>query len=787
MFRFLIAAAVISLAALVYGFFRVDSQVARSLDSLDVHKVAAIYSEPFMLFQGSKLGVPQLRRQLSKRQYVESPTLPVSAGEFHIEGNVLTVITREFLLPNGKLRKVSKITYNFDTGEIFNNSNPSQKDFLLEPLIIAPLGSGDIRVSSYKRLSDFPPFLPKAFIAIEDIRFYDHWGIDLVGIGRAMVKNILAGGFVQGGSTITQQLAKNLFFSSEKTIVRKIKEAFAAISLERRLSKDKILELYLNEVYFGRDGSVSIHGVSEASQSFLGKTIDDINLSEAALLAGMVKAPSALAIRKHMNRAIERRDIVLQAMKDASFIGDADLRAAQSFKVVAYDDSVHKRIAPHYVSAMRSEMEKNFDVDTAISSGLAVFTGMDREMQECAEVAVAEGLAKIEKQYPSVARQKEPLEAALISMEPYSGLIKAWVGGRDYAKNQYDHVISAKRQIGSTIKPFVYLTALDPAFNSYRVASPSSILQDESIEIKVPGGTWAPQNYDEKFRGDVTLRYALENSLNVPAVRLSQKVGIENVASVIERFHINENVSALPSLALGATEATLLDLTSAYGALANGGIYVRPRLFSGALNSSGDISVSVPLNEEVVAEPAPVYILTNILQGVIERGTARGIRASGFTGTAAGKTGTTNDARDAWFVGFTSSLVTGVWVGFDDNKKIGLTGGAVAAPIWASYMKCVSPYFDDLPFLAPKGVVIREVDSLTHQIVPPNCPVEARLKEVFLEGYEPPAVCPAEGEVPAVEEFDRSDDSTERRSPSMAEEIEMENRKSFWSNLFGGE
>ena len=788
---------------LLYLYRQTDKLIVDNRTSLGASKISAIYTEPFMVFQGQKSTEDALKKQLAKRQYGISINDPSEIGEYRFDGSVLKIYTRAFTQPNGQTRDPALVWYNFETGAISNKLDLMKHELVLEPIPIASLGSDDIRASRYKKLSELPPYLPQAFLAIEDQRFYSHMGVDPIGIFRAMVRNIIAGRFVQGGSTITQQLAKNLFFTAQKSLTRKIKEAFAALSLERHLSKEKILELYLNEVYFGRDGTVSVHGVSEAASSFLNKKVEDLTISEAALLAGMVKAPSTYALRKNLTKALERRDRVLQEMQDASYITNDQASQARTQKIIVSNINQHRPVAPHFMAQLESELSKAIDMEAAVASGISVFTGMDREFQQCAETALSDGVAALEKSHPSLKRKDVPLEASLVSIEPFSGLIKAWVGGRDFSKNQFNHVSQAARQVGSTIKPFVYLTALSPELNSYKVATPISILGDEPISIPVAAGMWQPQNYDKKFRGDVTLRYALENSLNVPAVYLSQRVGIARIADTLKRFFVADEVPLLPSLALGALDTTLLRMTAAYSALANGGRYVHPRLFSSVISRDGQLSMSVPIEEETVADEGAVYILTNILQGVVERGTARGIRTGGFSGTAAGKTGTTNDARDAWFIGFTPNLATGVWVGYDDNKKIGLTGGVAAVPIWTSYMKCIQPYLDDNSFLAPPSITTRTIDTGTYRVIDPSCPpTGAQKPEVFLKGTEPDTTCSGAEQLelpPPVDDdsysgFDNGETPSEERSPSrrsgsIAEEYEMQQRdrstdRGFWDSLF---
>lgn len=781
--------------ATVHFYNATDLFVQKNLENLAETKTSAIYSEPFMIFKGQKISSEALKRQIDKRQYVPSIEDPSNPGDYMIKDSILIIYSRRFLQPNGEIREAAKIVYNFESGDLKNLFDSTKDELVLEPIAIATLGTDDVRASVYKRLDQLPKYLPNAFIAIEDQRFYKHIGIDPFGIIRAMARNISSGHLLQGGSTITQQLAKNLFFTSQKSILRKINEAFAAISLERHLSKEKILEMYLNEVYFGRDGSVSVHGVSEAALTFLGKPVEQITISEAALLAGMVKAPSSFALRKNLDKAVDRRDIVLASMKEESYITEQEYQFAKNQKITVSNATIHKKLAPHFITQLESELGKAFDIDSSIESGLSVFTGIDREYQQCAEKAVADGIEELEKTHPSLKRKNHPLEGALVSIEPFSGLIKSWVGGRDFSVNQFNHVSQASRQIGSTIKPFVYLTALSPEFNSYKVATTVSILSDEPISIKIPGGSWSPQNYDKKFRGDVTVRYALENSLNVPAVYISQKVGIPKIVDVLKAFHVSDHIDEVPSLALGAVNTTLLRMTSAYAALANGGRYIAPRLFSSVLTKDGTLAMSASAEEEIVASEGPVYILTNIMQGVVDHGTARGVRTGGFNGIVAGKTGTTNDARDAWFIGFTSNLSTGVWVGFDDNKKIGLTGGIAAVPIWTHYMKCISPYFEDLPFLAPPSVETLNIDNVSNKVIDPKCPVESSKQEVFLKGTEPKTTCESSEEpAPSIDSNSPVDDSNYQGFPEyedqsksgIAEDYEKEQRKSksFWDSIF---
>jgi penicillin-binding protein 1B len=559
-----------------------------------------------------------------------------------------------------------------------------------------------------------------------------------------MVKNIRAGRLIEGGSTLTQQLAKNILFTPKKTLGRKVREMFAALSLERRLSKDDIFELYLNEIYFSQEGQVSVHGVQEAAQSFFGKDVTKISLAESALLAGLVRAPTSYSPRKNIKRATKRRDLVLAEMLDQGFIEEKQYKAAIDEKISLAPPPFRKKDAPFFAAAIERQMADSFDIEAAAVSGVQVHTWLDPDIQQCAEQAVSESITALEKTYPRLRKKHtgKAFEQSLVAIEPFSGAIRAFVGGRDFFSNQFDHVTMARRQIGSTIKPFLYLTALDGSLNSYRVATPISILSDEPTGITLfDHSQWKPKNYDRTFRGDVTLRYALERSLNIPAVYVAQRVGIPALANTLRQFAVSPEIPEFPALALGALDTTLLQLTSAYGALANGGRLVSPRFYNSVIDSDGSELASTVHNEASVAQEGPVYLVTDIMRGVVDRGTAQVIRRMGYKGVAAGKTGTSNDTRDAWFVGFTPRLSVGIWTGFDDNSSLGLTGGAASAPTWARFMKCIEPLVEEEQFIRPPSVEAVTLDRELLCRTSPEHPKDRVLTELFVQGTAPVDQC----------------------------------------------
>ncbi len=732
----------------------VDREVGEALAGRSSSTVSAILSDTFTLRRGEPVRSSILRSELLQRRYREVGDRPTAPGDFMMRGHLFQIYGREFLGADGKLRAERLVEVDCQNGSIKGENNQLLPFFAIEPQVVAPLSGSTTRAAEHRPLSAFPPFVAEAVLAIEDQRFYSHWGIDPWGILRALVENIRALRIVQGGSTITQQYAKNLLFTPERTLGRKVMEGLAAFSLERRLTKDQILEGYLNEVYLGQEGAVAIHGFAAATEGYFGKRVEDLSLAEAALLAGMIQAPSAYAPRRNPERAKRRRELVLRAMQDVAAISPQQYAEAIEVPIKVLQPTFQNRAAPHLTAAISKELSTKLNLGTAILSGITVYTGLAPEYQRCAEAAADAGLAEIEKRHPKLLRKRTPIEIGILSIEPYSGKIRAWVGGRDFSRNQFDHVNQAERQVGSTIKPFLYLTALDGTLNSYKVATPATILPDEPIEIRLPSGKrWTPENYDEKFRGDVTLRVALEQSLNMPAVYTAQKFGIEALARTVTNFNLSPNVPAVPALALGAIDSTLLRLTAAFGALANGGLYVEPRLYLSVLDSSGSQIASGPITERPVASAAATFVLTNLMRGVIDRGTGKAIRALGFAGDAAGKTGTSNESRDSWFVGFTPDLVTGIWIGFDDNSETGLTGGGAAAPIWARYMNCLAPFREELRFLPPGEVTEVMIDQSTGLRATADCPSADPQAEYFVRGTEPPTRCreepPAELRPPA--------------------------------------
>ncbi len=587
------------------------------------------------------------------------------------------------------------------------------------PIAIGTLDGSALEQRIPLRLSQLPDNLVQAVVAIEDQRFYKHHGLDFKRIGGALLANLRAGGFVQGGSTITQQLAKNLYLSASRDPLRKLREAALALALEARYSKSQILEAYLNEIYLGQDGARAIHGVGAASRYYFGRDARRLSLGEAAMLAGMISAPNRTAPNHNPELARQRRDLVLQIMVDQK-------RITRTTAARVTRNGVAPRAYPARV--IDGRYFRDF-ASPAIKRGLpargvSVYTTLDARLQRAAERAIQSA--------GRAGGRAAGAEAALVALDPRTGEILALVGGRDYGTSQFNRATAARRQPGSAFKPIVAVAALerfrgrDPAFTL------ASALDDEPLSVSTPAGLWEPLDYDGQFRGSVTLREAMEQSLNVPFARIGLAIGPDRIAATGARFGISSPLRAVPSLALGSSEVTLLELVRAYGVLAAGGQLADPQTLSGVARN-GDTLATAPVPHLTrVVDPAVAYLVTSMLQGVVERGTGRALNESGRFGAIAGKTGTSNDWRDAWFIAYSPALVVGAWVGFDDGRSVGLTGAGAALPIVASFLAEASTDGEGDSFEVPDGITEGYVTLAGN-----NWGSDCGTREYFLSGTEP--------------------------------------------------
>lgn len=602
------------------------------------------------------------------------------------------------------------------------------------PKLVAKLYGSDWRTTMPVDLKELPPHVPAAFIAAEDVRFRSHIGVDPIGILRALFANVRKGEVVQGGSTINQQLVKQKLLSNDRTYRRKFVELPLAIVMDARMSKDEILEAYLNEVYLGHSNGRPVLGIDEGSRLYFSKPPEKLAPHEAALLASLIRAPNRTSARKG-DVAKARRDRILAEMHDREWLTDDQFERAKKQTVKVRPGSVPKQLHPYYFAALRAEAGEFVSARVLASGGLRIHAEIDAEMQEAAERAITRGSATLRSRYSWIRSQnaKDPLQAALLSMDPRTGGVRALVGGSDFSQTAFDRTRMMKRQPGSAFKPFAFLAAI-----AAKEATTSTLLLDAPLRIELSDtDVWEPHNYDERYRGRVTLREAFEESLNVPTVRLTESLGQGQLIRLAKNSGFDEEFRQIPALPLGVTEVTMRDLTAAYTIFPNLGVRSDPFLVRAILNRKGKQIYSREVKHDRVVDAAPAYVLHTLLRGVVRRGTAARLRRYGL-GEVAGKTGTTNDYRDAWFVGYTPQLVTSVWVGFDRGAPLRLSSAEAAIPLWALYMRDVG--VGNTSLRKPEGVDERRIDPESGFLWAEGCP--GPVTEYYLSGTAPTRGCP---------------------------------------------
>ena len=636
---------------------------------------------------------------------------------------------------------------------------------LLDPPLVASFYGAELQERRPMALDELPEDLILAVLAIEDAHFLEHGGVSLRGIFRAMWANLRAKRFEQGGSTLTQQLVKNIYLTHERTLVRKAREAVLALLLEWRYDKRLILQAYLNEIYWGRSGSVHVMGIGAAAWAYFNKTPAQLTLAESALLAGMIQSPLRYSPIRHPEEAKERRDQVLERLAQLNWLDRERLERAALEEVAAVPGRVARQ-APYFADAVAEEARRRFGITDLRDAGYLLVSTLDLRDQERAEDAVAWGVGALEKGWEKGHEVDGPLQSALVSIDPQRGDILAYVGGRDYGESQFDRVAHARRQAGSAFKPIVYAAAFAEG-----VAYPGSILDDEPYTVVLDGREWSPRNSDGTYRGPVSARTALEKSLNVPTARLAVATGMEHVVDMARRMGIVSHLDPYPALSLGAMEITPLELATVYATLAAGG--VRPpvhgldavfdrsgkRVESGGVVGVGASGEDLPPPQRVMSRQV-AFLVTQVLQGVLDRGTAKDVRAQGIQDALAGKTGTTNSRRDSWFAGYSPERATLVWVGYDDNSKTRLSGARAALPIWARFVAGVRPAGGFGAFTPPPGVALAWIDPETGGLATRRCPRVTQ--EWVLRSSTPLELCTVHGGRPLeqpegveVEERDR--------------------------------
>jgi len=720
--------------ALSFGSF--ERRVARAFESAEIRAPTRVFARPMVLRAGDRPSIDAVRGQLDRTGYERSSSRSPAIGRYRLSDSEWSIGRRPlrigaFFDPGG--RTTIRLDGTGRIRSITDADGDRLAGVVLDPEEVAAFRGPRGRDRVDVRLEDVPDHLIQAILTTEDRRFRDHAGFDPKRIVGAFLANIREGRLSQGGSTVTQQLARTLFLTTDRTILRKFREAAIAYALERRFSKDRLLTAYLNNIYLGQLGGTAIHGVGRAARFFFDKDVSELELPESAMIAGIIRGPSLYSPHRHPDRARARRDLVLHLMHDEGLLDDEALEASLAADVPIAAPEGADGDARWYFDYLESELSAA-TTDPG-GAGLTVVSTLEPGLQEAAERVVRDRLAWLERIRPRLAQQAQPLQAALVAIDPWTGEVVAMVGGRSYATSQFNRATEARRQPGSAFKPIVLMSALRrDAPRPYTLAS---VLDDEPLEVRMPTGPWSPSNWDREFHGPVSLREAIEGSRNVPFARLGLEIGPERIVETARRLGIESPLAPYPSLALGASEVSLLELTGAYAVFAAEGERTAPHAIRSVLDARGEVldGVGGARTEEALT-PSEAYLVTSALRGVVDSGTGTAVREIGYRGPVAAKSGTTNGSRDAWFVGYTPELVVGVWVGFDDGTPVGLTGSQAALPIFTDFLRAALGAGGGADFRIPDGVEWHDVPVSTDRGL--ACAGHA---EVFLAGTAPRSPC----------------------------------------------
>lgn len=753
-----IFAAVFLLAATVFTFYYV--KFARMIDArlsgTVLQNTTQIFSAPERISDGQSWTPEDLVLYLQKAGYRPSED-ENTLGQYTVNGDTVDI-------------RPSKLSYFGGTNAIAVQFGPKAIRTIrplsggadlgaaeIEPELITNLFDSSREKRRPVRYEDLPQPLVEAILSAEDKRFFEHPGFDFIRIFGAAWADIRHSQKFQGASTITMQVARTYFLSTDRTWRRKLAEAMLSFELEQRFSKQRIFEMYANEVYLGNRGSFGIRGFAEASVAYFGKDMRQLTLGECAFLAGLIRAPNYYsASDRHPERAVQARDRVLGQMLENKYVTEADIQDAKRVPLKLVRTAVSGSEAPYLVDMVKDHLLEKYSETELLSQNYRVYTTIDPQLQRAAVIALDAGVKNVDallaKKYEKARKAQakkgtnEPIptvQAALVAVDPRTGEIKALVGGRDYGQSQLNHAL-ARRQPGSVFKPFVYAAAFSNAIDGVQpVVTPATTIEDEPTVFEFDGQEYTPNNYGEKFMGKVTVRQALTNSLNVATVKVAEMVGYGRVVQVARQMGLGSNVKPTPAVALGAYELTPIEVAGAYTAFATMGTRAEPFFLKNVTSANGTpLEKNAPVNKQVL-DPRVAFLVDSVLQDVMNKGTGATVRAKGFSLPAAGKTGT---SRDGWFAGFTNNLVCVIWVGFDDNHDLGLAGGVAAAPIWADFMiraTGMSAYKDVKPFAMPDGVESDVIDVDTLELATPNCP--ATRDEFYVSGSGPTQYCEIHG------------------------------------------
>jgi len=751
----IIISVTVLLAVFAYYYVRFERIVDRRMRGPIFASAAKIYALPKTVTLGEPIEPKEIAAALRHAGYSEKGRggdSPIGTFQISKDGILIAPGPESYHAPGEAAIHVQ----DGKVDRIAAASNPNLAAYELEPQLVTALFDAQERSKrQLVKYEDIPKTMVEAVLAIEDRRFFQHGGVNYLRLLEAAWIDLRQGRHEQGGSTITMQVSRGFFLSPQKTIKRKLEEMLISIELEQRFSKKQIFELYANQVYMGQRGSFTISGFAEAARSYFNKDLQSVSLSEAALLAGLIQHPNYLSPYRHPERALERRNLVLDSMVETRAISRPDAEKAKAAALKLAPPNVEASDAPYFVDLIKDTLVNRFKENELNEQAMRIYTTLDPDLQRAAAQAVDDGLkvvdAKITKlrtrrvkvgkgkkaKYETKVLPGPQAQVALVAMDPHSGKVLALVGGRNYGTSQLNHAI-AKRPTGSIFKPFVYAAAVNTALAGGNVLTPVSMIDDQPSTFTYGDQIYEPRNYKDEYHGQVTARYALALSMNNATVKLAEMVGYDKVADLARAAGIN-SVKATPAMALGAYDATPLDMASAYTIFANGGVKISPTLVTTVRNSQGQVLANFQPERKPVLDPRVSYVMTNLMEGVLNFGTAYGVRTAGFKAPAAGKTGS---SHDGWFAGYTSNLLCIVWVGYDDYSDIRLSGADTAAPIWTSFMKRaveLPEYHDTEPFQQPAGVVDVQLDKVTNALATPTC--QETYTAAFVAGTEPKETC----------------------------------------------
>jgi penicillin-binding protein 1B len=719
-----------------------------------------IYADITPLRPGQPLQTDDLLEKLDRLGYRDVKRLE-QPGEFMRSEGGVDIYTRAFTHPTGEY-PAEQIRVALDKSSIesvvsLREARPLERA-ALEPELLTSVLSEQLENRSPVTLQQIPQHLQDAVVASEDSRFWHHPGVDPIGILRALTRNLRSKGVSEGASTLTQQLVKNYFLTSERTYRRKVIEAFMAVILDARYSKKEILEAYLNDIYLGRNRSISILGVGEASRFYFGKPVSEITVAEAALLVGMIPSPNNLSPFNNAEQAMRKRNQVLDRMLDQKKITREQYDEARSAKLPQKPFRQRSGLAsmPFYVDRVLHELATDYGIDDVKGRGLRIYTAIDLNAQDSAAGVLENSLKSLEKRSRRLRNHDPELQGALIHIDVATGEIRALVGGRNYERSQFNRALKSKRLVGSLFKPFVYLTAFEPSLSNQNITAATQVDDSRFVLKRRWSEDWSPRNYDGRYLGKVTVQKALEQSLNAASVRIGLACGIEPILKTARTLGVQSELDDNPSILLGATGIPPIEMAEAYSTIARQGVRIPPRAIRFVTDDRGKALASAIDTKPVQVFPQrDVYLLTQVMENVVNRGTAGSARSLGFRKVAAGKTGTTNDKRDAWFIGFTPQTLALTWVGFDDNDPTGLSGSDAAVPMWTRYMLAVTAGEKNTEFPMPPGISLAEIDEISGGLITPYCPRNVIVQAAFKTGTEPTNLCPTHAmPTPVVPMFD---------------------------------